>query len=163
MVSAFVIISICPYFAVAGSGTYSVIPKRHRAGLVSFYDKKKWKFYIQSLFPIRTYLACCNGVSIPFRRGTMCRLSWQMMTVLRMLYKNKEFKRYGNFQDTYIRAHGTCPALQSGTLPASRLPQAEPVDRFSPHTAEQPPCTGRLGQNADIHAGASTAHSRGVG
>ena len=31
------------------------------------------------------------------------------------------------------------------------------------HTAEQPPCTGRLEQNADIHAGASTAHSRGVG
>lgn len=40
----------------------------------------------QSLFPIRTYLAFCNGVSIPFRPGTMCRLSWQMMTVLRMLW-----------------------------------------------------------------------------
>ena len=79
------------------------------------------------------------------------------------LYKNKEFKGYGNFQNTYIRAHGARPALLSGTLPASRLPQAEPVDRFPPHTAGQPPCTGNLGQNADIHAGASTAHSRGAG
>ena len=65
-----------------------------------------------------------------------------------------------------IRTYGRTELAQlysPGLLPASRLPQAEPVDRFPPHTAEQPPCTGRLGQNADIHAGASTAHSRGVG